>query len=219
MRRMMLRSGVVTSSSVTDDCFTRQAAHQIYRHIVGTLVSRPFDPLVCHQQPARPSVPISAGHRPYQHVRIHLSPGTPRYFLLYSSGLLPPRIERGACAERGNGAAAPPGNQKPRMQSFGFTLLHDAAMRAALPISDRAPLPQFHAPAADALRCRSWRITEELHAGRNHPPHRWCPRIRAECRDRLVHTALRATAGPARGEEVLWDIDEHATLFIEPDAA
>ena len=22
-----------------------------------------------------------------------------------------------------------------------------------------------------------------------------------------------------RGEEILWDIDEHATLFIEPDAA
>jgi hypothetical protein len=35
----------------------------------------------------------------------------------------------------------------------------------------------------------------------------------------LVHTALRAAAGPARGEEILWDIDEHATLFIEPDAA
>src|SRR5215472_15676169 len=34
---------------------------------------------------------------------------------------------------------------------------------------------------------------------RNHPPHRWCPCIRAGCRDRLVHTALRATAGPARG--------------------
>jgi hypothetical protein len=67
-------------------------------------------------------VPISAGHRPYQHVRIHFSPGTLRYFLLHSSGLLLPRTER-ACAERGNSAAAPPGNQKPQMPSFGFTIL------------------------------------------------------------------------------------------------
>ena len=35
----------------------------------------------------------------------------------------------------------------------------------------------------------------------------------------MVHAVLRATPGPARGEEILWDVDEHATLFIEPDAA
>jgi catechol 2,3-dioxygenase-like lactoylglutathione lyase family enzyme len=35
----------------------------------------------------------------------------------------------------------------------------------------------------------------------------------------LVHPVLRATPDVRAGEEVLWDIDEHATLFIEPDAA
>ena len=36
---------------------------------------------------------------------------------------------------------------------------------------------------------------------------------------RLVHAALRATPGhPRIGEEILWEIDEHGWLFIEPDA-
>ena len=31
--------------------------------------------------------------------------------------------------------------------------------------------------------------------------------------------ALRASAGPARWRRDPWDVDEHATLFIEPNAA
>ena len=45
-------------------------------------------------------------------------------------------------------------------------------MRAVLPMwgpSAAGPVPRPGGPAADALRCPSWRITEELHAGRNHP--------------------------------------------------
>ena len=36
---------------------------------------------------------------------------------------------------------------------------------------------------------------------------------------RLVHAVLRATPRRRVGDEVLWEIDEHATLFIEPNAA
>jgi hypothetical protein len=91
-------------------------------------------------------VPISAGHRPYQCGRIHFSPGTLRYFLLYSACRLPPRVER-ACAERG-GAAAPPGNQKPQVQSFGFTLCRIAGVARA---HTHALLDIFHRSSMAAV--------------------------------------------------------------------
>jgi catechol 2,3-dioxygenase-like lactoylglutathione lyase family enzyme len=34
-----------------------------------------------------------------------------------------------------------------------------------------------------------------------------------------VYAILRATCRRARGDEVLWEIQKHATLFIEPNAA
>ena len=61
-------------------------------------------------------------------------------------------------------------------------------------------------------------LAKEIHAG-DHPPHCRCPGVRPRSRHRLVHAVLRATPGPARGARILWDVDEHATLFIEPDAA
>ena len=35
----------------------------------------------------------------------------------------------------------------------------------------------------------------------------------------MVHPRLRETPGLSRGEEILWQIDERAWLFIEPNAA
>jgi len=74
-------------------------------------------------------------------------------------------------------------------------------------------------PAANAVRCRFPWTTKVRHAGRDHSPHRRRPGLRARRRNRLVHAVVWATPDVRPGEEVLWDIDEHATLFIEPDAA
>ena len=95
-------------------------------------------------------------------------------------------------------------------------------MRGPADAGTRAPLAQFHAPTARrAVRygaslggsprsCMQGAITHliagvpvsELGAAID-----WYTRLFGRPPD------LRA------GEEILWDIDEHATLFIEPDAA
>jgi hypothetical protein len=55
---------------------------------------------------------------------------------------------------------------------------------------------------------------------RDHPPLRRCSGIRSRRRHRLV----RGSSGDPRedrrvGEEILWELDERAWLFIEPNAA
>lgn len=54
---------------------------------------------------------------------------------------------------------------------------------------------------------------------RNHPPHRWNPCIRVGCRDRLNERLFGRPPDRAWGQGILWDVDEQATLFIDPDAA